>query len=158
MTADQLEMLDHCTVEWIELLFSFHNFEEECKKIFPANPPDPGCLLKYQHLLEEVFFQLNKRSQTANIVVRDQGPEKESLPLVVVRMKNGKERSMSEFSAHELLSMPIELMTEKGMTESELMTLLCFYKVYPLRVERQKKRDSVALLLNVLCQQAQKAA
>ena len=143
-------------MEWVDLLFDTYNYEKEGKRLFPINPPDPMRCKSFQRLLEDIYFQVWKNEKGRKIVIRDHGIADYNLPMVTVMEADGTETALDGLTRHELLSLPIVLETDKRMTNGQMITLLAFYTLYPLRAARQKKRDSIAMILNVFCQHLQK--
>lgn len=146
-------MQEPLNLAWIELLFEHYDYRVEGEKLFPVNPPDPARLMHLQNDMEVAFFEQERGRKTAKIIIKDHGIANYNLPLVYVERRK-KQYELSEFKTEELLNMPIYVETKERMSHGAIVTLLYFYILYPLRTQRQKKRDSIAMFLNVLCQKA----
>lgn len=154
-------MLDGSSLfQWEDLLLQVYDYEKAGEKLFPLNPPQQERCKKCQRMIEDIFIttflgnQVESK-QNSVILVQDHGLEKDSLPLVTVLRADGSEGDYFALSYWEMLEMPIQLKLSRKISKEELVCLLFFYKTYPLRVTRQKKRDSIAMLTNLMVQRAQ---
>lgn len=147
-------------LKWEDLLLQVYDYEKAGEKLFPLNPPQQERCKKCQMRIEDVFIttfmrNLFETKKDSVILVQDHGLKKDALPLVTVLRADGSEGDYFELSYWEMLEMEIQLKLSREISKEELVCLLFFYKTYPLRVKRQKKRDSIAMFANLMAQRAQ---
>ena len=151
----KMEEIQTVEVNWYDLLYEKYDFVKECKEIFPINPPKPCRCENMQDHLINISPEAWGGEKYGVIEITDNGIANYNLPLVAVVGPYGEKRDIKDYSYHNILNMPIYVSTKKPLTGGQIMTLICFYLTYPLRVERQKKRDAISMFLNVVCQKKQ---
>lgn len=142
---------DECVKTWGEILFSDCNFGVECGLIYPNNPPVPGrCVKLKEEMIKAYFKKPHLKEITEKIVISKEEMDIHTLPLVWVVDASGEKSELSEFILEEIVRMPIEVHAGQYENVNKLMVLFALYYLYPLRMKRQKQRDEVKNLINIL--------
>lgn len=149
--------VEYTSVRWDDLLIDTILYDSEFSRLDRENPPFYVRGVRKQHFLARKYESIVEDScgkvkgEGDRIIIAPHGPEN-ALPLVYVRDRRGKEHELREFSEDQLLRMDIRIFDPRIDCNDKTLAVLIYYLEYNIRLSRIKKRDGVAVFLNLLKQ------
>ena len=156
ITKQKMERQFGSVFYWSELLSDFKVTNDLCRKLLPYNPPS---LVKIQKTYREIcdnrdIWEESYTSKKHSIVVEPFRVKQEVPPFVFIQSKY-KKTATWDYSLEDILEMPIVVKNNILCKDKTLLCgILILYMAYPIRMQRETKRDAAALFSNILAQRA----
>ena len=162
--ADRRDMIEELrrnfghTYTWAEIMEREEKLTERlCTSLLPYNPPSLAKLQAYskREIKRRAPFGLSRKTnKNYSIIIEPYRISDQVPPFIYVHGKNGR-KTLWDYNIVELLSMPIIVKEKKLYYRRDLICgYLLLYLAYPRRMQRESKRDAIALFANVIAQKA----
>ena len=125
----------------------------ECMYIYPTNPPDVDrCMELHKKMKKWSLHNIKEGIQRPWMYIYVEKKEEgmEEMVSVTVRDDYVWENDIYDYPVKELASMRVVINGNGRLRDEEALAWIYFYVLYPLRVDRQRKRDEVKQLATVI--------